>query len=223
MLVSLTTIPPRSKHIDPVIRNLLCQTVKPTEIILNICHQYHRFPNQTIELTDFVRNNVTINYCKDLGPICKIMGATDKCGPIMVVDDDSILPLNAIEKYLEYRQILPDSVLCFRGKILDGRAYNVLPNVLCTEIKQPAKVNFLAHVWSACYDAKYLHGISVNSYCHNDDVVVSGTLQKSGKEIYVIPNKWACSPTNQHNNADLWSINRVSDHTDELIGEYYEF
>ena len=90
MLVSLTTIPPRAKHIDVIIRNLLNQTVKPDEIILNICEEYHRFPNQKIELSSYVEKHVTINYCKDYGPICKIAGAAHNCGPIMIIDDDTI-------------------------------------------------------------------------------------------------------------------------------------
>ncbi len=99
IIVSMTTIPSRINHIEPVLDSLINQTVKPYMIYLNIPKKYNRFESD-IKIPDFINNKyahiVRIFYLEnDYGPGTKFIGSLmnplifDK--DIIVVTDDDVV------------------------------------------------------------------------------------------------------------------------------------
>ena len=52
--ISMSTIPPRIKNLEPVIESLLNQSIQPERIYINIPRNYKRF-NDEIEIPEFLK------------------------------------------------------------------------------------------------------------------------------------------------------------------------
>ncbi len=124
-IISLTTTPPRIDKIAPTLRDLLNQTAKPTEIRLNLCHSYRRFPGAKID-TSHLPDGITVHWCdEDLGPATKILPTVkDLQGQdidILFCDDDQKYEPDWAAKFLAARQDHPDKCLVGKGYDLDDR------------------------------------------------------------------------------------------------------
>jgi hypothetical protein len=115
-IITITTIPPRIRKIEKVIRSFLNQTIKPAMIVINVPYEYDRFKGARPEMPEYLRrgqiagpgvlrlskyNEVYINRCKhDYGPATKLLGLTElgitlkKGTMILVTDDDSVKKSN---------------------------------------------------------------------------------------------------------------------------------
>tara|TARA_R110000868_G_scaffold410375_1_gene698219 strand:+ start:17 stop:724 length:708 start_codon:yes stop_codon:yes gene_type:complete len=111
--ISLTTIPPRFKHIQSTIYSLLHQTVKADKIILHIPHTYHNYgiPNQ--DDIDTI-NGVEIHRCEDYGPATKLLAMNDyDLKPddyIIVCDDDRMYYPNLVRDFIIRHNTEPGNV-----------------------------------------------------------------------------------------------------------------
>lgn len=222
MIFSLTTIPPRSLHLDSIVKNCLEQTIKPEKIILNLPNSYQRFPKEKLLISEFVLDNVRIRRCEDIGPLCKIGGCQYDTDFLVVIDDDSIFPSDLVETYYNAFDSYGENAYCLRGRNITSSNYNNFQLLKSNHIREPQSIDIITHVWTAAYTPKMLRDIELDKYCWNDDIVVSGLLQKSAIEKWIIPHSEGCKPNNQYNNNDLWSINQKSNHTDSLIKQYFK-
>jgi len=177
--VSLTTIPPRIKYIEPVIAGWINQTIKPTKIFLNIPNYSSRY-SMAYELPEFLLKNEYVGileliHCEDFGPSTKIIPVVQRfinsepdC-MLIYGDDEWIYSPDSIENFLLWSKIFPDSALALRGGILNryrktrGLSYNNLlkryrlkfhkwggfPYINGNEISEPREVQHLAG-WKSC-------------------------------------------------------------------------
>ena len=115
--VSMSTIPLRFLTDDfyTVFDTILNQTVQPTKIIINICHEYRRHfsydRDKFYEKVKFLEKkygdkNIIFNFTKDYGPITKFMGLMNLkdliINPddiVICVDDDKEINDNMILYY----------------------------------------------------------------------------------------------------------------------------
>lgn len=135
--VSLTSIPPRQLHLPCIIESLLNNSVLPEKIIINICKNYDRYPNQTFDLTllekykdnELIKINLLDN---DDGPITKVFGYLDELLKledldnkyILTADDDLLYKANFIEAFINKNKL--DSDCIFTGYTENrGNKFNI--------------------------------------------------------------------------------------------------
>src|SRR5216117_4197006 len=113
VIASLTTVPGRINNLRPTIRSLLKQTRPPDEIVLAIPEFSIREQRPYVVPTHVSRlPRLRILHCRrDWGPATKFipvireeLAASRGDTLVMVVDDDRIYPLDALETYLHYNQ-----------------------------------------------------------------------------------------------------------------------
>jgi hypothetical protein len=113
---------------------------------------------------------------------------------IMVVDDDRIYPLDALETYLHYNKQYPEAALCFRGatmpRSLDWRDARMTK---ASELRQPEAVAVITGCGSYLIQPRFFDE-SLWDYSHApqgafymDDIWVSGCLTRSKVKRYVVP------------------------------------
>jgi len=105
IFISLTTIPPRfiTQEFIKVVQSLVEQTLKPKNIIINLCSKYDRnfdvedkiITVQKEQISTLFGNIVIFNECFDYGPATKLIGLYDfksfefsSDDRIIIVDDD---------------------------------------------------------------------------------------------------------------------------------------
>lgn len=120
VIFSMTTIPSRIAHIEPVIQSILNQTYPPHAIEIYIPKIFQR-TNSKYVIPDFINKYPTckiIQIEEDYGPITKILPASEKYkhrDDVILIygDDDMILEPIMIEIYLSHLVLLSNTVLCF--------------------------------------------------------------------------------------------------------------
>jgi len=139
IVVSLTTIPSRLKHIEPTIKCLTKQSYTPNKIYLNIPYKtktgkpYHIPTNF---LSNIVRKDlITINRCNDYGPITKLLPTldveTDPDTIIILVDDDEKIHRDVVKILVQKSQKYPNNALSFSGRSIGFfplYLYNIFEN-----------------------------------------------------------------------------------------------
>ena len=111
IIISLTTIPSRIKKMEPVIKSLVTQSVKPDKIYINIPRKYKRFGRCT-EIPSFLTDNnqVIVNYLDtDYGPATKFIGTLfnnqiDDNDIVVITDDDTIKEKNWLAELILYHK-----------------------------------------------------------------------------------------------------------------------
>ena len=125
--VCMTSIPFRYKRLPFVIDSLLKNNILPDKIIVNLCENYERFPEDKFDISvlNKYKNNdlITINNnCKDYGPGTKILGCLDNLLEtekdienvyLLTADDDLLYKPTFIEEFK--RCILLDSTKSYTG------------------------------------------------------------------------------------------------------------
>lgn len=100
IIVSFSTIPTRINDIEPVLKSLNNQTLKPDKIYLNIPKKYKRFSEQLIKPSFLDKDefeNVKIFYMdKDYGPASKFIGTL--INPDVKSDDYVFITDDDVEK-----------------------------------------------------------------------------------------------------------------------------
>jgi hypothetical protein len=104
IIVSLTTIPPRIKHLQSTINSLRNQSFPVDSIILHIPKHYHNYPDAD-ELEIAQLKYVQINRCEtDYGPATKLLAMKDfnmeEHDYIIVVDDDRMYEPDMVRDFI---------------------------------------------------------------------------------------------------------------------------
>jgi hypothetical protein len=103
--ITLSAIPCRQESLMEVIDSLINQTQKADLIVLNVCNNYSRFPNDKFDTKPFENiPSLYINIVEDYGPSTKIMGFMHTfCSRILpddtiiIVDDDLVYDKNLVK------------------------------------------------------------------------------------------------------------------------------
>src|ERR1700730_17324355 len=124
VIAALSTLPDRILNLEPTIRCLLQQSRPPDEIVLQV-PEFSRRQRRRYVIPEYLEQlpRVRVIRCEtDWGPATKFipivqaeLAAGRPDALILIVDDDRVYPLDALETYLYYHRGLPDAALTFRG------------------------------------------------------------------------------------------------------------
>ncbi|PSL22346.1 glycosyltransferase family A protein [Shimia abyssi] len=118
-IISLTSTPARFEFIEPALKSLLAQTIKPERVILYINRHYARYPDWDGTLPD-VPEGVEVKIVdEDYGPATKLLPALkeywgqDK--EILFLDDDQVYKPFLAERFFRAREKHPDACISTSG------------------------------------------------------------------------------------------------------------
>ena len=116
IILSLTSTPYRIKYIKPVIKSLLCQSIRVEQITLNITEQCKK------DIPENFNNMANIYTCNDYGKGTKfiptIFRENDKNTIIILLDDSYIYGYDFIETLIEKHIKYPNNVIYTKEAIL---------------------------------------------------------------------------------------------------------
>src|SRR5213080_2299068 len=150
IIASLSTVPDRINNLRPTIRSLLKQTRPPDEIVLAI-PEFSVREGRPYVVPKYISRLTRVRVLRtrdDWGPATKFIAAIqDELAAgrqntlIMVVDDDRVYPLDALETYLHYSEQLPEAALCFRGAAMPSTLdWDDATMIRASELREPRPV-----------------------------------------------------------------------------------
>ncbi len=204
VFISLTTIPSRIDGIKPTINSLLDQSIRPSNILINIPGD-----EQTIEVPEQIKKCqlITINWVKhDLGPATKLLPTLEIVEDndlVIVLDDDQVYPKKMVETYLHHSEKYPEAALCQVGwKVPESDNHEDRISVFGAKfrivgqenpVREPVQVDVLQGASSYAVKRK-LFTQEVTDYNNApdearfvDDIWFSGHLAKNKVNVYVVP------------------------------------
>lgn len=209
LVVTMTTLPGREDLIVNTINSILAQTVKPDVIYLTLPKISRRLKIPYGPIPESIRNNLTIIQPEvDYGPITKIYGAlfseTDPETQIISCDDDMFYPPTTFELLTQYSASHPEAAICGSGMLMkygvyfnstftnydrESRWIRISGFVPPSEGRRVDIVNGLSGVlykrkffpsMEECLKQLFEVSLSDHDILCNDDVLISGFLQRQG-------------------------------------------
>jgi hypothetical protein len=203
VIASLSTLPDRIFHLEPTVRCLLDQTRPPDEIVIAV-PEYSRRQRRRYVVPQYLRKlpRVRILRCEtDWGPATKFIpvvqaelatGRPDTL--IMVIDDDRLYPLDAVETYLFYHRQLPNAALCFRGAPMPTDLKWRKPKITRGDrLREPQKMAVVTGCGSYLIQPRFFderlwdYSNAPDGAFYMDDIWISGCLDRRGVEKYIVP------------------------------------
>ena len=148
IICSLTSIPPRIKYVDRVVRCLLAQTKKPDMVVLWLASD--EFPEGESSLPqrllDLKKFGLTIKFCKNYRSYKKLVPALMEFPEdyILTFDDDIYYGRDTVQNLWESSLKNPGCVCCYRtGRIdlVDGKIKPIPNSVLIWNHPRDAAFN----------------------------------------------------------------------------------
>ena len=106
-VVSLSSVPPRFRDLEPGLRSLLNQTIPPEQVILYLNRHYSRFPDWDGTLPEVPEGVEVRMVDEDYGPATKLLPALEDFAEedveILFCDDDQIYPPYLAEELFKAR------------------------------------------------------------------------------------------------------------------------
>lgn len=125
IVISLTAIPSRYKHLPAKISTLLNQSILPDAIELYVPKKYKRFKDYDENLPRLPSLVKVIKVDEDLGPATKLLYALDKWAghqvDILVCDDDRLQDSRWVSRFVLARDVNPNDIICERGWNIEER------------------------------------------------------------------------------------------------------
>jgi hypothetical protein len=203
VVAALSTLPDRIVNLEPTIRCLLEQTRPPDEIIVQV-PEFSRRQRRRYVVPAYLAQlpRVRIMRCEtDWGPATKFIpivraelaaGRADTL--MMIVDDDRVYPLDALETYLYYHHELPDAALCFRGAPMPSDLKWRKPRITRGDrLREPQKVAVVTGCGSYFIQPRFFdeklwdYSNAPDGAFYMDDIWISGCLDRRGVEKYIVP------------------------------------
>ena len=115
IIISLTTIPSRARHLSRLLDNMADQTVLPSRIELNVPTEYHRRNLGKLDRS-LIPEDIDVYDCTDYGPATKILPTLKRYAgkdvQIIYCDDDRIYNKNWIRNLVTAAECNPASAIC---------------------------------------------------------------------------------------------------------------
>lgn len=115
VIISLTTIPSRVRHLSRLLDNIADQTVVPSRIELNIPTEYHKRNLGKLDRS-LIPEGIDVYDCADYGPATKILPTLKRYAgrdiQIIYCDDDRIYHKNWIRNLVTAADCNPKSAIC---------------------------------------------------------------------------------------------------------------
>ena len=129
LIVSLTSTPDRIRKVYLCIETLLCQSLKPDEIILWLPDTIGRddIPKSLQRLEN---RGLHIRLCRDIGPHTKLIYALKENPKSVIVtaDDDVFYPGYWLEKLYKAYLKEPQYIHCYRAHLMISKSNGMLEN-----------------------------------------------------------------------------------------------
>ena len=235
VIASLSTVPERIGNLGPTIRSLLKQTRPPDEIVLAV-PEFSIREQRPYAVPKYVSRwpRLRVLHCrKDWGPATKFIPIVQEelaAGRgntlIMVVDDDRVYPLDALETYVHYSEQLPEAALCFRGaampRSLDWRDAKM---IYASELREPRRAAVITGCGSYLIRPRFFdeslwdYSRAPRGAFYMDDIWISGCLNRRDVKRYVVPaSAMMRSVLRQHRTLSLHDVpNGRQYHNNETI------
>lgn len=217
LVVTMTTLPGREDLIVETVKSIRNQTVKPETIYLTLPKISRRLKIPYGPIPDAIKEDCTIvEPDVDYGPITKIYGGlameSDPETVIISCDDDVIYPPTTFEHLLNKSRDRPDAAICGSGILVAfgiyfNSSYTNYDNTqhllgLSGFIPPPhgRKVDIICGISGVLYKRRFFPSlqecipqlfevaIADHDILCNDDVLISGFLQKRGITRLAFPN-----------------------------------
>ncbi|MFJ9368815.1 hypothetical protein ACIRRA_30930 [Nocardia sp. NPDC101769] len=149
IVVTLSTVPQRRRHLRPVLRSLLDQTV-PADRLLLAWPRYSLRSGAAYPEPPSLPAGVDLVRCEDQGPATKLLPAlrAEPNAVLVVVDDDAIYPETLLEDLLAAHRQLPAAALGVRGQhVRSGCDPRYLGHVCGTAVRKHVPVDVLMGMW----------------------------------------------------------------------------
>lgn len=115
IVISLTTIPSRARHLSQLLDSINNQTILPSKIEINIPENYHKRNLGKVDRS-FIPSDLDVYECLDFGPATKILPTlkrySDTDTQIVYCDDDRIYDKNWIHNLVTASEHHPKSAIC---------------------------------------------------------------------------------------------------------------
>lgn len=212
LIVSLASIPPRYESCLNNICNFWnTQIVKPDIMILNICHNYRRFKNIDLIITDEInelikKEKLIINYASDMGSLTKIYPTIqyinktfnfNKNIDIITIDDDCKYTDNLIKLLMDKaKSTNREKVIGFFGFNFNDK-YNIVECVTHVEMTKKNINEQECHIIggvNGCYYNremfdeffdKYVENLDFSDYLCDDELLGVYSLKLEIKKIAI--------------------------------------
>jgi len=207
-IISLTTLPPRFKHLDKVLKSLCNQTYDNYEVHLNVPIETKFDGKYSEDLSKFnYGNRLKIFYVEDLGAVTKLyytLRRTENPNQrIITVDDDFIYNTSMLSEYDDYiknNEEISKSVFGFAGvyPVYDTPTDGSLECI--GAVKDPIRVGIVEGYNSVCYMRKHFNEDFFKNgymYHYNDDLSVFAWLGLNGIEKWCIPYRFEFNHQNR--------------------------
>lgn len=212
LIVSLATIPPRYEScLSNICHFWNTQIVKPDIMILNICHNYKRFKNKDLVITDeineLIKNEkLIINYVSDMGALTKIYPTIQyineksyntKNIDIITIDDDCKYTDNLIKLLMDKaKSTNREKVIGFFGFNFNDK-YEIVECVTSVEMTKKNINEEECHIVggvNGCYYNraffdelfdKYVEDLDFDDYLCDDELLGVYSLKLGIKKIAI--------------------------------------
>jgi hypothetical protein len=237
VVVSLTTIPDRIRHIGPTLHSLLDQTRRPDAIVLNLPSHARREDRTYVipPFLDALDAVERIDCGEDRGPGTKLLPTLererDPDTRIIVVDDDQVYPRNLVENLVEWSQRLPDAAICSRGFRIPAE-YDIenRDTIYGTHIRDSERIEIMQGSAGFLVRPRFFDA-SVFDYSDApaeaffvDDVWFAGQLARAGVDRYVAPfdNCYSRIATwTARRSLSLWTRENADGSNDAILYRYF--
>lgn len=220
MILSMTTIPSRLPHIEPVIQSLYGQA----PLLLSFAMACDRTGDALTMMPGWLERYPDIMLKaipNDRGSIEKLLQPLelDFSNDIITVDDDVIYPPEFVDTLKSYRSLYPDSCLCFRGKVKDAQHYANCTMYQSHQISEVKRVDIVTGTWGAYYHASWFDLDALYTYLDPqlktvDDMVISRYLSDHDIPRYCLPLQGIQPYRDVALKDSLWAINRRGPYND---------
>lgn len=194
MVISLTTIPSRISLIEATIDSLVAQELPIYVWIPAYTKKTDTaFTQEDIPEWLLDKNGVTVTIIpEDYGSISKLIPALENevGDTIITVDDDCLYPANFAQELKKWMETYHNQkCLCYRGKVLTTANYRA--SISLRNVTKPRIVDIVTGVYGVLYKRDWFDVNELKELCKaypgNDDIVISGYLDKKNIERVAIP------------------------------------
>lgn len=200
VVVSLTSFPDRMDTIHLCLRSLLCQKMKPDEIILYLSKEQFSDVSIPQKVLNLKKHGLKIVFCDDdIKPHKKYYYAMQQYPNdiIITVDDDVFYRRNLVRDLVCEHAKRKDEIICTRAHMIKFDEGKILPYKVwdyeTDKIQSPSHYLLATGVGGVLYPARALPEVTfdkkrIKELCLlADDIWLKAMEIKSGRKVFAIP------------------------------------
>lgn len=236
IIISLTSFPPRIKHVKYTIQTLLNQTLKPDKIILWLAET--EFPkkekNLPKSLLKLKKYGLSIEwYNENIKAYKKLIPSLEKYPNdiIVTVDDDVFYQPTWLEILYKSYNTNKNAIHCHRAHRIKTANNDVLSYnnwEYGTSLKEASFLNFLTGVGGVLYSPSSLHTDVLKKELFkeyipsNDDIWFWAMALLNDTKIKVVENAQTPITVDKTQDESLWMINVVQGQNDHQLNQIFK-